>query len=204
MASRVSVYLGLSDRFVNDQSDVIGVDYGAYFCAQQKKVMKLAIGDFDSVNREEESTIAAFAQTVVHLNAHKDMTDFQAALAYCQPYDEIFVYGALGGRIDHQWINMELMKRDERIVLFDATNECRLVRPGTYTIEKHRRYLSILPQSDALVSLSGVSYPLDHRSISPADLYLTSNEILDERAQLTLHSGTIVLVQAEDKKKTDH
>jgi thiamine pyrophosphokinase len=101
---------------------IVGIDRGALVCAQKGLMMDLAVGDFDSVTKEEFELIRLHCNEVVMLNAIKDVTDSQAALAYVDEFDEVILCGGLGGRIDHQLINIGLVKKDTRISLWDENH----------------------------------------------------------------------------------
>jgi thiamine pyrophosphokinase len=102
-----------------DADFIVGIDRGALVCAQKGLLMDVAIGDFDSVTSAELEVIKKHCKEIVILDAVKDVTDAQAALAYVDGYDEVILCGGLGGRIDHQLINIGLVKKDIRLCLWD-------------------------------------------------------------------------------------
>lgn len=176
---------------------IVGVDRGALVCATLGIMMDLAIGDFDSVSAEELDMIRTFSKEVVRLDTVKDMTDTQAALSYVEDFDEVMICGGLGGRIDHQQINIGLVKKDIRLSLWDENHLIYAV-DGEKTIKKaDYRYLSLFACTESTVDLSGVKYPLSNRKIDENDLYLVSNEILDEEALIRVN-GKVLIIQSND------
>lgn len=176
---------------------IVGVDRGALVCATLGIMMDLAIGDFDSVSAEELDMIRTFSKEVVRLDTVKDMTDTQAALSYVEDFDEVMICGGLGGRIDHQQINIGLVKKDIRLSLWDENHLIYAV-DGEKTIKKaDYRYLSLFACKESTVDLSGVKYPLPNRKIDENDLYLVSNEILDEEALIRVN-GKVLIIQSND------
>ena len=176
---------------------IVGVDRGALVCATLGIMMDLAIGDFDSVSAEELDMIRTFSKEVVRLDTVKDMTDTQAALSYVEDFDEVMICGGLGGRIDHQQINIGLVKKDIRLSLWDENHLIYAV-DGEKTIKKaDYRYLSLFACTESTVDLSGVKYPLSNRKIDENDLYLVSNEILDEEAFIRVN-GKVLIIQSND------
>lgn len=176
---------------------IVGVDRGALVCATLGIMMDLAIGDFDSVSAEELDMIRTFSKEVVRLDTVKDMTDTQAALSYVEDFDEVMICGGLGGRIDHQQINIGLVKKDIRLCLWDDHHLIYAV-DGDKTIKKAGyRYLSLFACEESTVDLSGVKYPLSNRKIDENDLYLVSNEILDEEALIRVN-GKVLIIQSND------
>jgi thiamine pyrophosphokinase len=180
-----------------DVDFIVGIDRGALICAQKGLMMDLAVGDFDSVTKEELKLIRLHCNEVVMLNAIKDVTDSQAALAYVDDYDEVILCGGLGGRIDHQLINIGLVKKDIRISLWDE-NHLIFAVDGEKTIKKAGyRYLSLFACKPSVVDLIKVKYPLSNQSIDESDLYLISNEIIDEEAFIRV-KGKVLIIQSND------
>lgn len=183
--------------------DYVGIDRGALKCAEANIPMICAIGDFDSVTIEERKKIEQVTSIVV-LPQHKDETDTEMAIFYAQKqkYDEIILYGGLGGRIDHELANLYLlMHRKLPIVLMDEQNEIRRLSKGTYTVTKDKKYISILALEPSIVSEYGVEYPLDHKELSLKDIYTVSNQIIEQQAVITVHEGEILFMQCCDKKR---
>jgi thiamine pyrophosphokinase len=176
---------------------VVGVDRGALLCVQQGLNMDVAIGDFDSVTKEELELIGLHSKKVVMLDAVKDETDSQAAMAYVESVDEVILCGGLGGRIDHQLININLAKKDSRLKLWDENHLIYAVVGDKIIKKAGYRYLSLFACEPSVVDLKGVKYPLDHRSITEDDLYLVSNEIIDEEAYLSV-KGKVLIIQSKD------
>ena len=89
--------------------EYIGVDHGVEELLKQGITPKFAIGDFDPYKIE---------QTLENLNIQilperKDVTDTHAAIDYLlsKSYDEIEIYGATGGRLDHFFAVMCLLEK---------------------------------------------------------------------------------------------
>lgn len=176
---------------------LVGVDRGALICAQKGLTMDLAVGDFDSVTEEELQLIKRHCKDIVMLNAIKDVTDSQAALDYVGDFDEVILCGGLNGRIDHQLINIGLVKSDLRLRLWDENHLIYAVE-GKKTIKKAGyRYLSIFACVPSNIDLTGVKYPLSNQNIDENDLYLVSNEILEQEATIRV-DGKVLIIQSND------
>lgn len=203
MERKVILAAGLSVHIpVYEHTDVIGIDRGALTAVRQGIPLRCAIGDFDSVSEAEKAEIAAVC-TLQTLPRHKNETDSEAAIRYAvdQGYEEIVLYGGLGGRMDHALANFYLlMHRDFPLVLQDEHHRIMKCKTGTYTVKKQFTYLSILALEPTIISESGVAYPLSKRCITPADIYPISNEIINTEALVTVHEGSILLFQCEDIK----
>lgn len=187
---------------VFDDMDYIGIDRGALLCLQQHIPLRAAIGDFDSINEQEYKQLCEYCD-VRKLPAHKNETDSEEAIQYAmkEGYEEIILYGGLGGRIDHELANIHLMiYRDLPITLMDEQNELRVMKPGVYNIEKKHTYLSFLALEDSCISESGVAYPLHKQALQPSDIYSISNEIEEDYATIELHYGKMLMIQSDDRK----
>lgn len=183
--------------------DLIGVDYGAYFLADRGYHMVYAVGDFDSVHPIHLNKIRAASEYVVPLSPTKDETDSEYALsiAFTNDYDDIVILGAFGGRIDHFYANLLLLRRyaDRRIALQDQQNTIRVYRKGRHVIHKsEHRFVSIYAIESSSISLVGFRYLLDNAVIEPTDTYGTSNEILGSIAHLTVHFGEVYVIESHD------
>lgn len=181
--------------------DIIGVDYGAYLCAKQGLKMKLAIGDFDSCCNEEFQLIQNSCDQIIKLPCEKDDTDSEYAIkfAYSLGYQKLYLYGCLGGRVDHELANLYLlMKRDYNLVLMNETNIISKLNVGIHHIKKKHTYLSLIPLEACCISLKGMKYPLDHHLIREDQLLTISNEIINEEGIVEIHQGKMLCIQASD------
>ena len=137
-----------------EHADYYGVDHGAICCMHQQIKMKKAIGDFDSITFDELEELKKNTK-VIQLPTHKDETDSEAAILIAMEdgYDEIILFGGLGGRIDHEMVNLHLMLyRDYPLTLMDENNTVKVLSKGTYEVEKTHRYLSFLPLEESCIS----------------------------------------------------
>ena len=180
----------------------IGVDRGAYILASLKIPMDLAIGDFDSVTLSEKELIQTYAKEMIALNPVKDDTDFEAALKAIDldAYDLIYVYGGLGGRLDHTFMNLRIVSMyPNKLCMLDDLNRVIAYKKGVYKLSKDDyRYVSLFTTNTACITIEGVKYPLVKQDLTITDLYTISNEILQEYATLTVHDGIVVVMQCND------
>lgn len=199
--SKVMLLAGLAKHIPYDPSYAyVGIDHGAVCAMEQGIPLCCAIGDFDSVTKQERARMEAYT-TIETLPAHKDETDTEIAILYAMEhkYEEIILFGGIGGRLDHTLANLNLIiHRNLPITLMDEHHECKVLTQGRYVVEKRFRYLSFIALEPSCISEENVLYPLDKRSITPADIYPISNEILTKDAIITIHSGRVLMIQCED------
>lgn len=187
----------------------VGVDGGALRLLEQKLPIEVAIGDFDSVTKEQRDLIYGAASTIVELPSEKDDTDFEAALLWVKEhYKEtpIHVLGSFGGRVDHEISTLWTMMRPDLaplipyVVFEDATNIVNFIQPGTYTIEKmdFTKYLSFISMTPVEnVTLVDVKYTLDSKSYA-YPVALVSNEFTGDKMTISFTKGLILVAQTRD------
>ena len=199
---KCTIVLGLDCDLTDCKGDIIGVDKGAYRCAKAGIKMKAALGDFDSISSLQKEFVKGYTQEMIVYNPIKDDTDCAAAINWAleKGYEKILVLGGLGGRQDHNYANLRLLKNvDAEIVFQDEKNKVFCLGPGRFEIEKGKyKYLSLFAQNDSCITIENVAYPLLKRKLSNSDLYTVSNEILDDSAILTIESGRLIIMQCND------
>lgn len=184
----------------------IGVDRGALWLIKQGITPDIAIGDFDSVTKSEKRIIHDTAKKYVEYSPKKDATDLELAIneAILLRPREVTIYGALGGRFDHEMgaIQMLLKLESHNILgqIVDNLNQIMIVR-RKITLGKDRkyRYVSVIPiGSDTTVTLKGFEYDVKNKKITVDSSLGISNEIVSKRATITVHKGLIMVVQSQD------
>lgn len=201
---RAVIALKLADFIPDVKADFIGADKGALFLAKKGIHMKLAIGDFDSVEENDIEKIRTCTDELVRLNPVKDDSDSEAAIvaALERGYDEIWLAGATGGRMDHSLVNIRLAyKYPGKIWLCDDQNLIYMLCPGRHEIEKDSfPYISFFTEDGAEITLEGFRYPLKDRELTRNDLYTVSNEIEKDKGTVIVEKGTVLVMQCRDSK----
>ena len=199
---KCTVVLGLDCDLSMCEGDIIGVDKGAYRCAKAQIRMKSALGDFDSISLQQKEIVKQYTQEMIVYNPIKDDTDCVAAInwALSNSYDEILVLGGLGGRQDHNYANLRLLKNKKATIVFkDQKNKIFCLGPGRYEISKEEyKYLSLFAQEDSCITIRNVAYPLFDRCLNDSDIYTVSNEISEDKAVLTIKYGRLMVMQCND------
>lgn len=157
----------------------------------------LAIGDFDTLE------VPASAKKIIKYPKEKDETDFELALMAIKklPHvEEVLVYNATGGRLDHFLINVRLLEKyyPLNIKIIDEENEISYLEKGRFAIKKAPyKYISFIVVKDSIVSLKGFKYPLETKKITRLDTYTTSNEIIDPEAIIKVDDGALILIKTK-------
>ncbi len=172
---------------------IIGVDIGAYLLALDNIKIDLAIGDFDSVDSVEFELIKKHSKEIKKYDQKKDFTDTYLALqvALSMEYDEIVIYGGTGGRFDHEFANMNLLKLG-RISIVSNDIMMYMLDPGSYEIENRFRYISFFAIEDIKdLTLKGFKYEISNIDLSTENPLCISNEL---QGSLNFEKGLLLIV----------
>lgn len=188
----------------------IGVDRGLQYLLAAGIQPDLALGDFDSVFPETVKKLAQAPFPVRKFPPEKDQTDMELALEAALEYspEEIRIFGATGGRLDHLLANIHLLAASrfvdkvERMSLIDKTNILEVKRPGTYTLEKDadRPYVSFIPLSRKVeeLTLCGFKYPLEKETVPFGSTLCISNEIIADSGTFLFTAGILLVIRSSD------
>lgn len=187
---------------IEKDSTYIGIDKGSLLCLRLQIPMQCAIGDFDSISNDEYQLLSKNTE-IIRLPKEKDMVDSEYALRYAESlhFDEIDIYGVIGSRMDHFLVMYRFLETSPfAFTICDQTNRIYRLDAGVHEICKKSKYISVFPCKDLKISLKGMKYPLHQACVSNKDCYLTSNEIVDEKAIIEI-SGRIIVMETNDIQK---
>ncbi len=194
MESEVSLIL--RDVSYVKRGACIGVERGALAILNQEDELDFALGDFDSVTKQEFNHIQSQAKRIKRYPSRKNESDSELAIAWCldQGAKRIHVYGALNERLDHHHVNVSLAYTHPEVILYNDTNQIQAYTEGSYTIRQDdHRYFSVFTFDEAEISLIDFTYPLDHISIHLDTLFTVSNQWQKKDAQLVVHRGKVLV-----------
>lgn len=179
---------------------IIAADHGLDYALSAGITPDLIVGDFDSAEMEIPDGIQC-----VRVSPIKDDTDaaLAAELAVKKGFRELRFLCALGGRLDHSIANIQLLYHLKKLgfhgILYGDGTELFLMREESVEIPRFDGYLSVFAYTaDCVVSEEGVKYPLTERTLTN-DLTLgVSNEITEDFARITVHSGTALIMRVTE------
>lgn len=189
----------------------IGVDYGALYLINHGAKIDVAVGDFDSISSSELEKIQKNVSRIIKVSPVKDYTDTEISLIEILKKDvteNIILYGATGGRIDHLMANLFFILKPEfkdlvgRIKIVDLKNEISFLKPGKNLI-KHdadKKYISYITLGDVRrFSISKHKYNLEARDEVLPNAYV-SNELNEHESQgiVSFESGIVCLIRSKD------
>jgi thiamine pyrophosphokinase len=196
--------------YIGDREIWVGVDRGVYTLIKKNITPKIAFGDFDSVSEEEYMLIEGFVKDLKRYKPEKNETDMELALNWAieQKPDQIRIFGASGGRLDHFLANVQLMvtplmeTNSCNIFLIDKQNIISLKGPGSYKINKRvdKKYVSFVPLTLHVkgLTLDGFKYPLKNRHISIGSTLCISNELISDNGTFSFSEGILLVIRSND------
>ena len=190
--------------FIKDTNDYAGVDRGVYRLLKKGITPKFTYGDYDSVSREEREFIESELK-INAVNSEKDYTDSHLALfdLVDKGYNEIDVYGALGDRIDHELMNIQLLLNEKfknvDIRLIDKLNVIFKVIGKKELKNIGYKYISFIPFfNGTTLTLDGFKYD-GEVEISIGSTLTVSNEFVGQTATIETNQPVIV-IYSNDKR----
>ncbi|GEK28093.1 thiamine diphosphokinase [Furfurilactobacillus siliginis] len=187
----------------------IGVDRGAIRLLARGITPEIALGDFDSSKAAEFIEVKRAVADVRQVGSIKDETDTQLGVTVAMTdydADEIVVYGATGGRLDHLLANLFLPLESrfktvvERLVMVDRQNTIRWYLPGQHALKKEadKQYLAFVTFGKVTaLTLPDERYHLDHANFEQP-ISFASNEFVGDKASFSFVDGIIAVIQSAD------
>ena len=182
---------------------VIGADGGARHLDTAGLIPSLIVGDMDSLDAPREAYYEARGCRIVRHPRRKDETDTELALHEALRMDpsEVWIWGALGHRVDHTLANISLLVQGKQkgieVKLIDEWCEmflidCRMVLEG-----ETGQTVSLFPFAGqaAGVTLTGFEFPLTNAVMEIGRPNGVSNRLVAERGIIELASGRILAVR---------
>ena len=191
----------------------VGADRGALRLVKRGIQPVMVVGDFDSIDAAELQTVKDALVGAVVVKPDQDHTDTQLAIKsifeQLQP-DEVHLYGATGGRLDHLLANMWLVldpvfrQWAPQIKLIDKQNSVRFFLPGDYQITKEadKRYLAFVPLMPMHLTLPDEKYQLD-AAYNAYPISWASNEFSGDTGHFSFDAGVLAVIQSCDDSMAD-
>ncbi|EHI68875.1 thiamine diphosphokinase [Streptococcus ictaluri] len=208
--TKVAMFAGGDLTYVKDDFDhFVGVDRGSLFLVKNGLPLTIAVGDFDSVTREELSMIKAKAQRLVTADPQKNDTDTELALKEVFkrfPKAQVTLFGAFGGRIDHFLSNIflpgdpELAPFMAQLTLRDEQNSVTYRPAGHHQIiqEEGMTYVAFMTDGNAELAIRGAKFELTKDNFFKKKIY-SSNEFKNQPIEVHVPEGYLIIVQSKDR-----
>ena len=151
------------------------------------------LGDFDSfaLEKVKEENITVYPM-------RKDYTDSEIAVMHAieQGFDEIVLFGALGGRLDHALGNLHLLRYIYQAgatgTIVDGNTQVWYATTGREINGKKGDILSIVPiSSGGRFTLRGLEYPLTEEKLPLSGI---SNVFTQEKVLVEAHDAEFLII----------
>ncbi len=196
-------------ELITEKSYLIAVDGGLRHLLALKRTPDLLIGDLDSVSSEQVDWLNGQRVEIVRFPVKKDETDLELALleAIRRGYQEIYLVGALWGRIDQTLANLFLLLLPEmnaaKVVVIGDNQELFIIKGQAQISGQPGDIVSLIPLDERVegVTTSGLDYPLSHATLYREHSRGISNVMNSAMASVTLSRGNLLCVHSWANRK---
>jgi len=194
--------------FLSQSSHVIAADGGTRHLFRLGVLPDVVIGDMDSLPAEVEMWLTEAGTEMIRYNSVKDETDLEIALLYAKKFNEdIFLFGALGGRLDQMLANILLLAHpalsDCSITLVEQYERAWLLTGRMEFEGQIGDTVSLIPlEGDVEVKeTTGLRWPLIDNVLSFGLARGVSNVMTAVLATVEVVSGKLLCIHTLDHKK---
>ena len=189
--------LGDPKNFSPTENDlVIAADAGYLKIKELGFTPDLAVGDFDSLGQIPDDT------EIIKHPVKKDDTDALLAIKIGieRGFREFHFYGCTGNRLDHTLGALQnlsfLAERGCRGYLFGEDFVATAIKNESLEFsEENKGNISVFAAtSECEISIEGLLYTLKNKKITYDFPIGVSNEFIGQKAKITVHKGTAILI----------
>jgi thiamine pyrophosphokinase len=189
-----------------DPAALIAADGGARHLEASGLTPDVIVGDMDSLAGDAVRRYEALGCRIVRHPGRKDETDTELALgeAFAMEPDEVWIWGALGHRVDHTLANLALLvlgaERGIEVKLIDSWCEVLLIRGRKVLDGREGQTVSLLPLAGEAsgITLTGFEYPLRGAVMGLGHPYGISNRLAATRGIIEVEAGCLIAVRYFD------
>lgn len=202
-----------SDHLLEKKAQaIIAVDGGANHLLFRNIIPDIVIGDLDSLSAAYVEQLENNWVNIFRFDPEKDETDLELALLYAAEQTAwsqapIYVYAALGGRLDHEIANLmllthpKLIERD--IQLMAPYQNTFLITSKKGVMEIHGRAgdtISLIPlKGDAQIAMTeNLKWPLINSTLRFGPARGVSNEMTGSNCKISVESGTVLCIHIDN------
>ena len=199
-----------SERLVRNYLEkvdfIIAADRGSECLYNYGIIPDLLLGDFDSVKKEILVKIKAQIKEVLEFPPEKDYTDTEIAIieAIKRGAKKIYLFGAIGSRMDHTLGNIGLIlttkKRGATLEIIDDNNRLYLGEKKMKLFGEYGENISFHALCDKVKSfkIRGAKYNLETYDISLLDPRAICNEFVGTPIEISYEEGELLILHSID------
>ena len=189
------------DFIENNKGDIYCADGGANICYELDLIPKEIYGDLDSIQNKVKEFYQEKNVKFIKFNIEKDYTDTELVLNEIEnKYDAIYCIAGLGGSIDHELTNINLLAKYGNLIFISEKEKIFKLNNDYEFNSMINRKVSFLIFSDEVkgLSLQGFKYDVKNLDIKKGESRCISNIITENKAKLLIKSGLLLCVIKEN------
>ena len=189
------------DFIENNKGDIYCADGGANICYELDLIPKEIYGDLDSIQNKVKEFYQEKNVKFIKFNIEKDYTDTELVLNEIEnKYDAIYCIAGLGGSIDHELTNINLLAKYGNLIFISEKEKIFKLNNDYEFNSMINRKVSFVIFSDEVkgLSLQGFKYDVKNLDIKKGESRCISNIITENKAKLLIKSGSLLCVIKEN------
>ncbi len=193
-------------KYLCKDSIIICCDGGMRHALVLDIIPDFIIGDLDSAKGEDIDYFKRKNVEFFEFPSEKDKTDMEIAVQFAinKGNSEIYLFGALGSRIDHSLANMHILKLccDNGIKAFivDEKNVITMTNSKIEINGNKGDIISLIPFTPSVenVTTNGLYYKLENAVLYAESSRGISNVMLENKASVDLSKGILFVIKSQD------
>ena len=189
------------DFIKNHKGDIYCADGGANFCYELTLIPKEIYGDFDSIKNDVKEFYQEKNVKFIKFKVEKDFTDSELLLNEIQnKYDIIYCIAGLGGSIDHELTNINLLDKYSNLIFISEKEKIFKIDSDSKFNDMINTKISFVIFSDEVkaLTLKGFKYNIENFDIKKGEARCISNIIIENEANLSIKSGSLLCIIKEN------
>ena len=185
---------------------IVCADGGARHLRALNILPHVMIGDFDSIDPDDQEFFKKNQIKTLRFPSRKDQTDSELCLDWALKNNatDITLLGVTGTRLDHTLANIFLLKKlalqniPARII--NKNNQIHIVTDSITIEGRAKEFLSIIPITEDVtgITLKGLEYPLKNADLKMGSCRGVSNYFKDNRACISIKTGALIVIKSKD------
>ena len=185
----------------NHKGDIYCADGGANICYELNLIPNEIYGDLDSIQNEVKKFYQEQNVKFIKFKIEKDYTDSELVLNEIQnKYDIIYCIAGLGGSIDHELTNINLLDKYSNLIFISEKEKIFKIDSDSKFNDMINTKISFVIFSDEVkaLTLKGFKYNIENLDIKKGEARCISNIIIENEANLSIKSGSLLCVIKEN------
>ena len=158
-------------------------------------------GDLDSIKNEVKEFYQEKNVNFIKFKVEKDYTDSELVLNEIQDkYDIIYCIGGLGGSIDHELTNINLLEKYSNLIFISEKEKIFKIDSDYKFNNMINAKVSFIIFSDKVeaLTLKGFKYNVENLNIKKGETRCISNIIIEKESEISIKSGSILCIIKEN------